>query len=93
MTNMTDFAPDWISAPGATMLDLLEQRGHSVRSFAEAANRGVREVSRLLYGIEELNEGWACDLASILGSTPGFWMRRGAVQGRFGPTFNQGPRK
>lgn len=60
------------------MLDLLEQRGHSVRSFAEAANRGVREVSRLLYGIEELNEGWACDLASILGSTPGFWMRREA---------------
>jgi plasmid maintenance system antidote protein VapI len=76
MTNMNNFSPDWISAPGATILDLLEERGYSVRSFADATNRGVQEVSRLLYGIERLNEDWAHKLATVLGSTPGFWIRR-----------------
>lgn len=76
MTVASGFQPDWVSPPGATILDLLEERGSTVGEFASAAHRSVQEVSALLYGIEMLNEGWAKQLSTLLGASPEFWLRR-----------------
>jgi plasmid maintenance system antidote protein VapI len=70
------FEPDWVSPPGATVLDLLEERGCTVGDFARAIHRSTQEVSRLLYGAERLTEPWAEQLANSLGASPAFWLRR-----------------
>lgn len=70
------FEPDWVSPPGATVLDLLEERGRTVGDFASAIHRTTQEVSRLLYGAERLDRLWAEQLASVLGGSPDFWLRR-----------------
>lgn len=70
------FEPDWASPPGATALDLLEERGCTVSDFARAVKRSTQEVSRLLYGEERLTAPWAEQLASTLGASPDFWLRR-----------------
>ena len=70
------FEPDWVSPPGATVLDLLEERGCTVGEFARAIHRTTQEVSRLLYGAEQLTGPWAEQLAGVLGASPDFWLRR-----------------
>lgn len=70
------FQPDWVSPPGATILDLLEERGSTVGEFATASQRSIQEVSALLYGSGALNEAWAQQLSSLIGASPTFWLRR-----------------
>lgn len=76
MTAASAFQPDWVSPPGATILDLLEERGSTVGEFATAAQRSIQEVSALLYGSGALNEAWAQQLSSLIGASPTFWLRR-----------------
>lgn len=76
MTVADAFQPDWVSPPGATILDLLEERGATVGDFASAVQRSTREVSELLYGSLALNEAWAKQLSDFLGASPDFWLRR-----------------
>lgn len=73
---MNAFEPKWATPPGATVLDLLQERGLPVGHLATAAHRDVHEVSRLLYGLAPLDEAWAASLANVLGSTASFWLRR-----------------
>lgn len=70
------FEPDWVSPPGATVLNLLEERGCTVGEFATAVHRSPQEVSRLIYGSAQLTQDWAEQLASTLGASPDFWLRR-----------------
>jgi HTH-type transcriptional regulator/antitoxin HigA len=77
MTELPDrFEPNWISPPGATVHDLLKERGCTVYEFAEASETDVHSVARLIFGLEKLDEQWASKLASVLGSSPTFWLRR-----------------
>ena len=76
MTAATAFQPDWVSPPGATILDLLEERSSTVGEFASAVQRSIQEVSELLYGSQALNEAWARQLSALLGASPDFWLRR-----------------
>lgn len=76
MTAASAFQPDWVSPPGATILDLLEERGSTVGEFATATQRSIQEVSALLYGSGALNEAWAQQLSFLFGASPTFWLRR-----------------
>lgn len=76
MTAANSFQPDWVSPPGATVLDLLEERGFTIGDFAAAVQRSAQEVSALLYGSETLTHDWANQLSASLGASPGFWLRR-----------------
>ena len=76
MTAASAFHPDWVSPPGATILDLLEERGSTVGEFASAVQRSVQDVLELLYGSQALNEAWAEQLSALLGASPDFWLRR-----------------
>lgn len=65
-----------MTPPGATVLDLLHERGLHVRELAQAANKDAQSVSRLLFGIEPLTPDWAERLSKTLGATAAFWLRR-----------------
>lgn len=76
MQNMNAFEPIWATPPGATVLDLLQERGLAVGHLAKETHRDMHEVSRLLYGLAPLDVAWAENLSRILGSTTSFWLRR-----------------
>jgi len=73
---MNTFEPNWASPPGATVLDLLQERQVPVKELAHRAHRDVLSVSRLIFGVEPLSADWAECLSAMLGASPGFWLRR-----------------
>lgn len=76
MRGMNAFEPMWATPPGATVLDVLQERGWAVAYLAKETHRDLHEVSRLLYGLTPLDTGWAESLSRVLGSTVAFWLRR-----------------
>lgn len=76
MTHKVSFEPKWTNPPGATVLDLLQERGLPVGELAHLAHKDIESVSRLLFGAEPLTPDWAERLSEILGSPPTFWLRR-----------------
>jgi len=70
------FQPDWVSPPGATIADLLEERAISVPEFAQALQRSEEEVLHLLEGREAMTIGLARQLERTLGASVEFWMNR-----------------
>lgn len=76
MQIMNAFEPKWTTPPGATVLDLLQERGLAVGHLARETHRDMHEVSRLLYGLAPLDVDWAENLSRVLGSTTSFWLRR-----------------
>ena len=79
MTNLiSSFAPDWISAPGETILDILEERKWSQAEFAIRLNYTPKHVNLLIKGNAPIIEDTALKLERVLGSTVGFWLTREA---------------
>jgi len=70
------FSPDWVSPPGDTILDLLEERGWKQNEFAERIGFTTKHVSHLISGKSSLTEDAAIRLERVLGSTARFWMSR-----------------
>lgn len=60
------FAPDWVSPPGDTILDLM----------AERLGFSLKHVNQLIKGKVALTEDAAIRLQSVLGSSVGFWLKR-----------------
>lgn len=78
MTNSTAFAPDWISPPGDTIEDLLEELGWSKAEFAERTGFTAKHVNELVKGRVPVTVDAAERLSLVLGSTPDFWLVRDA---------------
>lgn len=72
--SLADFAPDWSSAPGETITDLLEERGWSQADFATRTGFTPKHVHLLLQGKAVISEGTALRLERVLGSSARFWM-------------------
>jgi len=79
---MTDLAhttaPDWVSPPGDTILDRLEELGWSQKELAERLGYTTKHVSQLLNGKAALTEDTALRLEHTLGSRARFWLEREA---------------
>jgi len=79
---MTDtqaqFAPDWLSPPGDTIADVLEERGWSQAEFAQRIDYTPKHVNQLLRGKAPISEDTALRLERVLGSTARFWLQREA---------------
>ena len=75
---MTDlnapFAPDWVSPPGETLLDLLEERNWTQAELAQRLGYTEKHVSQLLNGKVPLSMDAALRLARVVGSTADFWL-------------------
>ena len=68
--------PDWISLPGETILDILEERGWSQSELAERIGYTRKHIDQLIQGNASLTEETALNLERVLESTAGFWLNR-----------------
>lgn len=79
---MTDvaraFAPEWVSPPGSTVADLLEERGWTQQALAQRSGFTTKHISLLINGKAPITEDTAVKLERVLGSTMRFWMTREA---------------
>lgn len=73
-----DLIPDWISPPGETILDILEERGWSQADLAERTGYTRKHINLLIKGAAGITEEAALKLERVLGSTAGFWLNREA---------------
>lgn len=72
--SLAEFSPDWISAPGETIADLLEERGWTQADFATRTGFTKKHVHLLLQGKAAISEDTAFRLERVLGSGARFWM-------------------
>lgn len=69
---------DWVSPPGNTIADLLEERNWAQAQLADRLGVSRKHVAELIIGKATISEANAIKLARILGSTIGFWLNREA---------------
>lgn len=75
---VTAFVPEWISPPGETISDLLEERGWTQAEFADRTRFTTKHISLLINGKAPITEETALRLERVLGSTARFWLAREA---------------
>ncbi|MBE9006249.1 HigA family addiction module antidote protein [Fortiea sp. LEGE XX443] len=69
------FTPDWVSSPGDTIADVLEERDWTQAELAERLGYSIKHISLLINGKAPINEETALKLERVLGSTAAFWLR------------------
>lgn len=69
---------DWISPPGETVLDAIEERGWTQAELAERLGYSKKHVNLLVQGKAGITEETAVRLERVVGSTAGFWLTREA---------------
>ena len=76
MTRDDQFCPNWTSAPGETIVDILHERGISPDRFAELMECSTDDVQDLLRGRSTITISMARRLSQVLGASLEFWMSR-----------------
>ena len=72
------FAPDWVSPPGDSIVDLLDERRWPQSELAARLGYSPKHVNQLIKGKVPLSEDAALRLERVLGSSAGFWLAREA---------------
>lgn len=70
------FRPEWASAPGETILDILQERDISHSSLACSLGESIEQLDDLLEGHRSITLGLAKRLNETLGGSVEFWMQR-----------------
>jgi plasmid maintenance system antidote protein VapI/Zn-dependent peptidase ImmA (M78 family) len=76
MTSERQFQPDWVSAPGETIADVLRERQMSPVAFAQQIGSSEEEVNELLHGRSLVTDDVALLLERYLGGSRIFWLNR-----------------
>lgn len=76
-TNM--FEPNWVSAPGDTIKDILEERNTPVHEFARGIHLNLDKAELLLSGDYEIDVPLAHTLGQYFGISTQFWINREAT--------------
>ncbi|MCA8969966.1 MAG: ImmA/IrrE family metallo-endopeptidase [Planctomycetes bacterium] len=76
MNEALSFEPDWVSPPGETIADILEERKMSIEEFAERLQVPSDAVGKLIAGRTPITLKIARDLEGALGGSTTFWMSR-----------------
>jgi len=71
-----EFSPDWVSAPGDSIFDILRERNLSVVEFATRIGETPERTTDLLQGRATITIGIARRLEKVLGASVEFWMSR-----------------
>lgn len=74
--NNGNFNPDWVSAPGDTIAEILSERKLSVADFAKRMEQSLSQTEDLLQGKATITIGVARRLGQVLGASVKFWMSR-----------------
>lgn len=79
MTELSaEFAPDWVSPPGESILDIAEERGWAQGDLARRLGFTEKHVSQLINGKAVLSVDAAQRLERVVGGTTDFWLAREA---------------
>lgn len=70
------FQPDWLSAPGGTILDVMEERDMSSKELSTLLGCSIERTERLIAGKDAITRDVATLLAQNLGGSEKFWMSR-----------------
>lgn len=73
MSNLP-FAPDWISHPGLSISDRMEELKISEIEMAEKLDVTLEEINSLMAGFGRITPERASRISLVLGSTPSFWI-------------------
>jgi len=76
MSTRQEFRPDWASAPGDTICDILEERSISLSEFGRLIGRTPERTKELLQGRAAITIALARQLERALGGSVEFWMSR-----------------
>lgn len=71
-----EFKPDWVVPPGATIADLLEERGLSQCELAQCTGFTEKYVNLLINGNAMISEDIAIRLELFFGIKSQFWLNR-----------------
>ncbi len=69
------FAPDWVLAPGESVLDLAEERGWTQGELAQRLGYSEKHISQLINGKVPITVDAAQRLERVLGSSMDFWLK------------------
>ena len=72
------FSPDWVSPPGETIADLLEERDLSQVELARRLGYTTKHLNKLIRGKVPLSKDTAMRLGQVLGGCVEFWLAREA---------------
>jgi len=72
--SLSEFAPDWLTPPGETIQDLLEQRSWTQAELATRTGFTTKHISELIKGHSGLSEDAALKLERVLGGSARFWL-------------------
>ncbi len=73
------FEPDWVSVPGETIEDLLEERDWTQAELAERTGFTRKHVNDLVKGRASITAATALRLEAIFDAPADFWLRREAL--------------
>lgn len=76
MTEATRFDCDWVSPPGDTIEDALEEQGMTQAEFAKRSGFSKKHVNGLIKGNVAITAETALRLEAVLGAPAAFWLRR-----------------
>jgi HTH-type transcriptional regulator / antitoxin HigA len=75
---LTPYRAPYVTAPGVTLAELLDERGVTQAELARRMNRPVNAVNEILSGSKEITEDTALELERVLGAPAHFWLSREA---------------
>lgn len=76
MVNNDTFLPNWISPPGETISDILEEMNLSLVEFADQIGYSLNQAKDLIQGKAPLTNELATQLEYTLGASAEFWLNR-----------------
>ena len=72
--SLVEFAPDWITTPGHTIADVLEERGWTHVELAKSTGITAKHINQILKSEAPITQNTALKLEKALGSTVRFWV-------------------
>ncbi|MBN47328.1 MULTISPECIES: ImmA/IrrE family metallo-endopeptidase [unclassified Methylophaga] len=73
---LSSFSPDWTSAPGRTIVQVLEAKDITLTDFSKSLGINMLQAKKLIGGDIELDLNLANKLSEILGASTEFWLNR-----------------
>ncbi len=77
MVNSTSILEaDFVTPPGDTLLELLEERGMTQSELAQRTGRPIKTINEIIHGKKALTAETAMQLERVLGAPASFWLNR-----------------
>jgi HTH-type transcriptional regulator/antitoxin HigA len=75
-TITNEYLPDFVSPPGETLMEMLEERGMSQSELAERTGRPKKTINEIIKGKATITPATALQLERVLGAPASFWNDR-----------------